>query len=266
MVFARIMTVNGNKYFYLEKSMRIGKNTLKTSKFLGKREEISESRLKEELKKFTLEVDDRFVKLRENFLKKNILSLEYPLTWDEINKLEAMNFKYHQIMSDLRKEDITDIKKRFVANFVFESNAIEGNSLTLKNYNEIIFENRIAKGADLREVYDAQNSYKTFLWLFKSREELKEKLILKIHKKIMKNIDSRAGYKSVPNIILGSKVKLSLPEDVPSDIQNLLFWYEERSQAVVSINIYCLAPRSMLCSLVSFSISLQRDELFLLNP
>jgi len=47
----------------------------------------------------------------------------------------------------------------------------------------------------------------------------------------------------------------------------LLFWCEERSKTVASVDIYCLAPRLMICSLISFSsISLQRDELLLLNP
>ena len=47
---------------------------------------------------------------------------------------------------------------------------------------------------------------------------------------------------------------------------HLLFWCEGRSHAVVSIDIYCLAPKSTIYSLVSFSISLQRDGLLLPNP
>jgi len=48
---------------------------------------------------------------------------------------------------------------------------------------------------------------------------------------------------------------------------HLLFWCEEWSKAIVSTNIHCPTPRSMICSLIYLSpISLQRDELLLLNP
>ena len=46
-----------------------------------------------------------------------------------------------------------------------------------------------------------------------------------------------------------------------------LFWCEEWSRSIVSNDIYYLAPRSRICSLIYLSsISLQRDELLLLDP
>ncbi len=237
MVILRERIFGDVKYFYLEKSIRAGRKVLKISKFIGKQNEISKDKLGEEIKKFVLEADGRAIKSKVNFLKKRIISLEYPITWHEVEKIEEMNFKYYEIINNLGNENISDLKKRFIANFVFESNAIEGNSLTLKNYAEIIFENRISKGADFREVYDAKNSYNTFSWLFKIRRGIDESLIINIHKNLMKNIDSRVGYKALPNIILGSKLKLSPPEKVKIEMKNLISWYGEQKDKMYPLEL-----------------------------
>src|SRR3989344_3978645 len=135
---------------------------------------------------------------------------------------EEMNLKYKEIRKTLRKGDWTDIKKRFVANFIFESNALEGNSLTLKNFSEIVFENKIVGTTDLREVYDAKNSYEVFSKLFTSKREITEEFILDLHKRIMKNIDDRNGYKKLPNILLGRNLQLTEPKKVPLEMRKLL--------------------------------------------
>lgn len=104
---------------------------------------------------------------------------------------------------------------------------MEGNSLTLKNFSEIVFENKIAGTADLREVYDAKNSYAVFSKLLDGKKEITESFIINIHKKIMKNIDERIGYKKLPNIILGRRIKLTPPEKVHQEMKDLLKWYNK---------------------------------------
>jgi len=237
MTFLIEKKVKGKKYIYLEKSIRIGKRISKISKFLGKKEELSKKEIEKAIKDFSLEIDEKIMDKKLKLLKRTIERFEYPLTIEEVRKLERMNLNYHEIIRNLRKEDVEDLKKRFIANFVFESNAIEGNSLTLRNYQEIIFEKRIGKGADLREVYDAKNSYETFSWLFNIRKPLSEELIIEMHKKIMKNIDTRLGYKTVPNIILGKRIALCPPEQVKSEMEKLMAWYNENKDKIYPLEL-----------------------------
>ena len=227
MVFIQRRKLKGIWYIYLHKSVRIGRRIYKVSKFLGPEDDFSKSKVEGEIKKFALEVDARVVSFLTDQAKKKYLSLAYPLTFDEIQKIEEMNLKYKEIRKTLSKGDWTDIKKRFVANFVFESNALEGNSLTLKNFSEIVFENKIAGTTDLREIYDAKNSYEVFSKLFMSKREITEEFIMGLHKRVMKNIDNRAGYKKIPNIILGRTIELSEPKNVPLEMRKLLAWYNE---------------------------------------
>ena len=147
-----------------------------------------------------------------------------------------MNFKYREIIRTLHSKNLEDLNKRFVANYVFESNALEGNSLTLKNVAEIVFENRISRGKDLREIYDAQNSYKTFLFLQSCRIKLSHDFIIKIHSMVMKKIDDRVGYRKMPATIVGKPtIKLTKPEKIYSEMDGLLLWYKENEN-----KLYCL--------------------------
>ena len=205
--------------------------------FLGEKSAVSPEKIEKEKKKFALEIDEKIVSLFVAEAKKKYSSLEYPLIIDEVKKIEEMNLKYKEIRRSLHKKDWEDVKKRFVANFVFESNALEGNSLTLKNFSEIVFEDKIIASADLREVYDAKNSYEIFSKLFNSKKEITEDFTIKLHKKIMKNVDERVGYKKLPNIILGRNITLTAPENVSQEMKNLLRWYRENEYKIYPLEL-----------------------------
>ncbi|MFH1053813.1 MAG: Fic family protein [Candidatus Woesearchaeota archaeon] len=237
MAFVQERKSKGRTYIYLDKSVRIGKKVRKVSKFLGEKSKMSKNRIRQEMKRFSAEIDSKTLKLVLEQAKKRYHALRYPLSFDEIKKIEEMNLKYRKIRSSLGRNDWIDIKKRFVANFVFESNALEGNSLTLKNFSEIIFESRITDSADLREVYDAQNSYKVFSSLFNMKKKITEKLIINIHKRIMKNIDKRVGYKKIPNVLLGVNIKLTEPENVHDEMEKLIKWYNDNKDNVYPLEL-----------------------------
>ncbi len=229
MVFVQERKVKGTAYVYLEKSVRIGGGVYKLSKYLGKKAALGKHRIKEEAKTFAIEVDSRLASLVRDYIKRRYL-LSYPLTLEEAQKIEEMSLKYREIKKSLGKKDWTDVKRRFVANFVFESNALEGNSLTLKNFSEIVFENKIHGEADFREVYDAKNSYAVFSKLFSLKRSINEAFILWLHKSIMKNIDERTGYKKIPNMLVGRKLELANPEDVPKEMGKLIGWHDENKE------------------------------------
>ena len=164
--------IKGKEYIYSEKSIKYRGKVLKYSKYGPLNKDFEE------------EAEEKLLEIIAN--KYNYF--EYPLSVEEVKKIEKMNFNYKKIRKELHKKDWGDLKRRFIANFVFESNALEGNSLTLKNFSEIVFENKVEAAADLREVYDAKNSFKTFSYLLTARKKLDLKFIIKIHKDLMKNI------------------------------------------------------------------------------
>jgi Fic family protein len=228
MVKLKARTIKGKEYAYLEKSVRIGKTTRKVAHYIGPNKNLTKWKIAEEEKKFNENLLEKTLQVKIKFIEKSLNKPESPIEFKDIKTIEEMNLIYKKIVRSLHPKDIEDINKRFVANYVFESNALEGNSLTLKNVAEVVFENRISKGKDLREIYDAKNSYNAFLFLQKKREKINHKLIKKIHSLVLENIDDRLGYRKVPIMLLGKpNAKLSKPENVEHDMEKLLEWYEE---------------------------------------
>tara|TARA_Y100000310_G_scaffold345862_1_gene471712 strand:+ start:25588 stop:26559 length:972 start_codon:yes stop_codon:yes gene_type:complete len=237
MPFVQERKSKGNKYIYIDKSIRIGGKIYKVSKYLGKKSALSKATINKAIKNFDLQANSKILAILMKNITKKYSRLQYPLSYQEIEKIETMNLKYKQIKNRVTKEQWLDIKKRFVANFVFESNALEGNSLTLRNFSEIVFEERITGSTDLREVYDAKNSYAVFSHLFDSKKDLTENYIKEIHKRIVKNIDNRIGYKKFPNEILGRRLKLTEPKDVETEMLKLLNWYHHHKDKIYPLEL-----------------------------
>ena len=237
MAYKRIKEIKGKKYLYLEQSIRIGNNMDKITKYVGNFSKLNKEDLDKAVKEFTKELDQKELKLRIKNITKNIKKIEYPLDNAEIGKIEDMNLRYRRLIKKIHPKNIEDMNKRFIANFVFESNAIEGSSLTLKNVAEIVFEDRISQGKDLREVYEAKNSYKVFLFIQKTNQPITSEFIIKIHKDLMEGIDDRLGYRKLPMILLGKAKELTKPENVKKEMGNLLKWYKENENKIYPLEL-----------------------------
>jgi len=230
-----IREIKGKKYVYLDKSIRINGKPRKISKYLGLYNDVKNKNIDKIKKEFENEIVEKENDIIVKDILKRIKKFEYPLNHGEVKKIELMNLKYKKIMKNLPEESISDLNKRFIANYVYDSNALEGNTLTLKNVAEIVFENRISQGKDLREVYDAQNSYELFLFLKKTRKDIDHDFIIKIHSMLVRNIDKRIGYRDEPIMLLGKMTKLADPENIFKEMDKLLKWYYS-----VEDNIYPL--------------------------
>lgn len=142
-----------------------------------------------------------------------------------IKKLEEARLWYAAISKRLTKNQLTDIINRFTINFTYESNAIEGNSLTLKDVTFILHENRLMKGKDLREVYETLNTRKAMELLFFGKLRIKEENILFLHETLVKDTGVSLGYKKLPNFLLGRNVQTTPPEHAAEEMKKLLSWY-----------------------------------------
>ncbi len=225
--------IKGRKYVYLEQAVRMGARVRNISHYLGSAKKLTKKEIEQAKKQFLKELDQRKAVLSTKFLTTKIKQLEYPLTHEEMAKIEVMNSQYGAILQKIHPKNKEDIDKRFIANYVFETNALEGNSLTLKNVAEIIFEGRLSQGKDLREVYDAQNAYNSYLFLQKTRKPLSDQFIIALHTLLMKNIDDRLGYRTIPIILLGKPQNyLTSASDVPGCMDSLLKWYEQNQETM----------------------------------
>ena len=220
MVYLTYKTISGKRYKYLVKSIRLPDGTIKKiSKLIKSNRPLSY--LKRYYGEYFLEQEKRLnVKYILDKFKTN-----YIFTKEELEKIERIKVDYRHLIRRLSRAQLKDVFDRFTANFTYESNAIEGNSLTLKDVSIVIFENYIPRGKDLREVYETRNSRIVVDTILKKKVDITHKSIIKIHKILMKDIDVRTGYKKIPNIIIGSRIKTTPPEKVEEEMTKLIDWY-----------------------------------------
>ncbi len=224
MAFIRKKIINEKERFYLERSVRLP---------TGKIKKYSVYLSNYPADKDTSEQDNR---LNENI---KISMLDYAIKqykksgiYDEtvIKKIEEAKLEYKEIIKKLTKKQFNDILDRFTANFTYESNAIEGNSLTLKDVTIIIHERILPKNKDLREIYETLNTRDAIEEIFRKKIKIKKEDIIKLHKILIKNTGVTPGFKKIPNFLLGRNIKTTPPERVEREIDELLEWYHKNKE------------------------------------
>jgi Fic family protein len=121
--------------------------------------------------------------------------------------------------------------------YTYESNRIEGNTLTLRETDLIINKGLTVGGKSMREHLEAINHYEAVLWLRELVQQsslLTEALICQLHGLILRGIDrENAGhYRRVPVMISGSRHTPPQPWQVPVLMEDCLAWYDSERHAL----------------------------------
>ncbi len=214
MVYHEIRKVKEKRQNYLVYSQRSGKKVIKKSKFIGYGK-ISLKEIEKQKGKFLLELTS--VKKSKN------------LTKDQLILIEKLKQKYSTQISKLQKEELIQFEKAFFTELTYNSNAIEGNTLSLEETSLVINEGITPEGKTLREIHEAKNYREAIEFVRNFKGDFSEEFILKIHSIILKNISERfAGKYRQTNVkIFGSNVKLANYHVVPQLVQNLIYWYKK---------------------------------------
>ncbi|MCR4368805.1 MAG: Fic family protein [archaeon] len=221
MVYFTEKRISGKKYLYAVHSVRLPNG--KVSK-LAKR--VEERKITASLEAhFQKKEAELRAKSAEDYFKKTSV-----FSGRQIRGIEETKLAYKKIVSCLTKKQLQDLFDRFTVNFTYESNALEGNSLTLKDVAILISENRVPENKDLREVYETKNSRKVVDLIMKKKFRATEKDIIKMHKILIKDMDIRPGYKKVPNFLLGRNIETTPPEKVEKEMKELFKWHKENKQ------------------------------------
>ena len=153
----RKKTKGKKEYYYLEHSMRKGNKIVKKEKYLGS--EIPKN-IDEIKKKFVGELkDDLYRKLEK--IRKN-----FQVEWKRTPK-------------SAQEKELQEISIAFTYN----TNAIEGSTITLEETREIIHD-KISPNKPLRDVRETESHSKVFLEMLKKDEKITKKLLLNWHREI----------------------------------------------------------------------------------
>lgn len=225
MAFVITKNIKGKKYFYFEASVRLHTGLKKFSLYM----------------KNYLPSDKEVLSVYEHQLKEKITraltasAAEYYgtngiFTQETIEKMERMKLGYKELLKQLTSKQYQDIIDRFAVNFTYESNAIEGNSLTLKDVTMLFHENTTPHGTHLRDIHETLNTRKALTLLFYHKIKIREKDILALHETLVQDTGVSFGYKKFPNFLLGRNVQTTAPENVVLEMQKLLLWYHSQTK------------------------------------
>lgn len=139
----------------------------------------------------------------------------------------------YQALAQANRQAVREIALAEVPEMVYNSNAIENSTLTLKETEDIILHDKMLRDHEIREVYEAKNLAKITTELLKNpHERLTSGLILSLHKMLLQSInDDIAGrYRSGKEWVrIGVHVGAN-PTFVPGLISELIKSFNQSSE------------------------------------
>lgn len=124
------------------------------------------------------------------------------------------------------------VTRAFEIEYTYESNKIEGNTLTLQETALVIEKGLTVGGKTLNEHLEAVNHTYAIEYikeLSRDNQSISERDLLQIHSLILKGIDNiNAGqYRKVQVLISGAKHVPPQPYSVAKEMEELFIWYNE---------------------------------------
>jgi Fic family protein/DNA-binding XRE family transcriptional regulator len=145
--------------------------------------------------------------------------------------------KQKKELNRLRKLDSYKIAQALELEYTYESNKIEGNTLTLQETDIVINEGITVAGKSMQEHLEAINHNDAIAFvkeLMQNKSSITESNLLKIHNLVLRGVDTaNAGkYRSVQVMIKGSKHMPPAPFLVAKQMEDLFIWYNNNKRSL----------------------------------
>lgn len=140
-------------------------------------------------------------------------------------------FEKLKSLKSLNESEVKRLREEFIIDYIYNSNALEGNTLTLRETALIISEGMTIPQKPLKdhiEVIGHRDAFKYILTLANQEEPLSERIIKDIHSLILMNDNiNRGAYRSIPVIIEGSQIEPVKPNLILSQMSDLISEYQK---------------------------------------
>jgi len=210
----------GNRiYYYITKNFRVNdKKWKKIRKYFG-----NTSPSREQIKNAVVEIETNA--LKKGFIKP-ISKYNY-LSDIEAEKLVDLKEIFNKWYGKLNSIEKKKYGENFIVRFTYNSNAIEGNRLSLRETSIILTENIIPTGTvpnDYNETINSKDCYE-FMKVYNS--EFNQKFLLKVHKLLTKNTNCKiiGKYRNHDVKISGSEWIPPTPKKVREEMKKVFQWY-----------------------------------------
>lgn len=170
------------------------------------------------------EMENSYVAVKKS-LSKNLIAI-----LEEIDVLKTKLDKFRQF-------DSYRIAQALELEYTFESNRIEGNTMTLRETDLVINEGLTISGKSMREHLEVINHQEAIAYiklLMDKNTFLNEREILSIHNLILRGImpEDAGRYRRVQVMIKGSSYMPPQPFMVAKEMEDFFIWYESHKNAL----------------------------------
>jgi len=163
----------------------------------------------------------------------------------KLKKLESLR--------PLPSSAVKKLREQFEIEMTYNSNAIEGNSLTLKETYLVINEGLTIKGKPLKDHLEAKDHHDALEFLYnlinnQSQSTISEHLIREIHSLIVKKTEEEfAGKYRTSNVFIGGSDHT--PPDamqVPIDMSKLMVWFVKERKKIHPVELCALLHHKLV--------------------
>jgi Fic family protein len=156
-----------------------------------------------------------------------------PLMLDQLSELK----KCLDSFRPLNQAQLSNLLEAWDIQYTYESNRIEGNSLTLRETQMVVSKRMTLKGKSIDEHLEARNHQEAIYYirdLAAKDTVLTEYIINAIHNIVLGGIDlHNAGrYRSVDVVISGANHTPPQPYMVKKQMEDIFIWYEQHKDTV----------------------------------
>lgn len=217
MVVIRKRRIGNEDFFYLEHTLRVKDKVEKKEKYLGKT------------------VPKDIDKIKQDFFHE-IFKEKWYARLDKIKK----NFsKEYKALPQTAKEKYLE---NFVVKFTYNSNRIEGSTLTLKDTANLLKEGISPRNRPVRDIREAESHKKVFYDMLDYKKGLNLNIVLYWHKLLLQDTDKEiAGrIRNHQVAIAGTTVKLPLPVELNPLLNDFFKWYNKEKNKLNPVELAAL--------------------------
>ena len=176
-----------------------------------------------------LQVAEEEIRYQNKAAKKK-LSITLQKMLDEIDFLKAK-------LDSFRAFDSYRITQALELEYTFESNRIEGNTMTLRETESVINEGLTISGKTMREHLEIINHQEAIAYikdLTQKNTSINEREVLSIHNLILRGIhpEEAGRYRKVQVMIQGSSHMPPQPFLIANEMENFFIWFEANKNSI----------------------------------
>ncbi|MBK7962680.1 MAG: Fic family protein [Bdellovibrionales bacterium] len=169
--------------------------------------------------------------------------------------LVRIDEKYKLIHSQrpLSPAIVVKLKEQFSLEMTYNSNAIEGNKLTLKETFLVINDGLTVKGKSLQDHLEAKNHHEAIHFLYElieheKRHTMSEQLVRSLQKLIVRDLDveDAGNYRKGSVMIAGSKHKPPEAFEVAHLMRDLIVWIKKNAKVLHPVELAAKAHHKLV--------------------